>query len=95
MQNRAYLCPDLADVILYMMLVVESFSGNAQLGWADRISAVMKQKVNALLDKWEDPRQALDYSYIEQIEILNKLGRISSKLSPREDAWNAEAETAR
>jgi phage shock protein A len=35
----------------------------------------MKQKVNALLDKYEDPREALDYSYTKQLEMLNKLRR--------------------
>jgi phage shock protein A len=45
------------------------------LGLANRISAVVKQKVSALLDKYEDPRQALDYSYTKQLEMLNKLRR--------------------
>jgi phage shock protein A len=36
---------------------------------------VVKQKVNILLDKYEDPRQALDYSYTKQLEMLNKLRR--------------------
>lgn len=35
----------------------------------------MKQKVNTLLDKFEDPREALDYSYTKQLETLNKLRR--------------------
>jgi phage shock protein A len=41
----------------------------------DRVSTVIKQKVNALLDKFEDPREALDYSYVKQLEMLNKLRR--------------------
>ncbi|HEX7033353.1 MAG TPA: PspA/IM30 family protein [Nitrososphaera sp.] len=41
----------------------------------NRISSVVKQKVNSLLDKYEDPREALDYSYTKQIETLNKLRR--------------------
>jgi len=45
------------------------------LGLANRISSVVKQKVNALLDKYEDPREALDYSYTKQLELLNKLRR--------------------
>ena len=35
----------------------------------------MKQKVNALLDRYEDPREALDYSYTKQLEMLNNLRR--------------------
>jgi len=45
------------------------------MGLMNRISSVVKQKVSALLDKFEDPRQALDYSYQKQIELLNKLRR--------------------
>src|SRR5918911_797412 len=46
-----------------------------RLGLANRISTVIKQKVNQLLDKYEDPRQALDYSHVKQTEMLNKLRR--------------------
>jgi phage shock protein A len=39
------------------------------------MSTVIKQKVNVLLDKYEDPREALDYSYTKQVELVNKLRR--------------------
>src|SRR5918912_757832 len=45
------------------------------MGLGNRISSVVKQKVNALLDKYEDPREALDYSYQKQLELLIKLRR--------------------
>ncbi len=41
----------------------------------NRISTVIKQKASILIDKYEDPREALDYSYTKQIELLNKLRR--------------------
>jgi phage shock protein A len=41
----------------------------------NRISTVIKQKANILLNKYEDPREALDYSYTKQVELLNKLRR--------------------
>jgi phage shock protein A len=41
----------------------------------NRISTVIKQKANVLIDKYEDPREALEYSYTKQIELLNKLRR--------------------
>jgi phage shock protein A len=41
----------------------------------NRISTVIKQKANIIIDKYEDPREALDYSYTKQIELLNKLRR--------------------
>lgn len=36
---------------------------------------MIKQKANILIEKYEDPREALDYSYTKQIELLNKLRR--------------------
>jgi phage shock protein A len=45
------------------------------LGLMNRISTVVKQKVNTLLDRYEDPKEALDYSYVKQTEMLNKLRR--------------------
>jgi len=46
-----------------------------KVGLANRISTLVKQKVNSLLDKYEDPKEALDYSYQKQVETLNKLRR--------------------
>ena len=45
------------------------------MGLMNRISTVIKQKVNTLLDKYEDPREALDYSYTKQLELMNELRR--------------------
>src|SRR5919204_2732497 len=41
----------------------------------NRISTVVKQKVSTLLDRYEDPKEVLDYSYTKQTEMLNKLRR--------------------
>jgi phage shock protein A len=41
----------------------------------NRISTVIKQKANVIINKYEDPREALDYSYTKQIQLLNKLRR--------------------
>jgi phage shock protein A len=41
----------------------------------NRISTVIRQKASVMIDKYEDPREALDYSYTKQIELLNKLRR--------------------
>ena len=45
------------------------------LGFTNRFSTLLKQKVNTLLDRYEDPKEALDYSYIQQVETLNRLRR--------------------
>ncbi|HKF26881.1 MAG TPA: PspA/IM30 family protein, partial [Nitrososphaera sp.] len=41
----------------------------------NRISTVISQKTNTLLDRFEKPQEALDYSYVRQVEMLNKLRR--------------------
>jgi phage shock protein A len=45
------------------------------LGFTNRFSTLLKQRLNTLLDKYEDPKEALDYSYIQQAETLNRLRR--------------------
>jgi phage shock protein A len=45
------------------------------LGLANRITTLLKQKLNILLSRFEDPREGLDYSYTKQTELLNKLRR--------------------
>ena len=45
------------------------------MGLLNRISTVIKQKANYLINKYEDPRQALDYSYEKQRELVNRLRR--------------------
>jgi phage shock protein A len=45
------------------------------MGLMNRIYTVIRQKLNIILDKHEDPRQSLDYSYLKQAEMLNKLRR--------------------
>ncbi|MDQ3872335.1 MAG: PspA/IM30 family protein [Thermoproteota archaeon] len=45
------------------------------MGLMNRISTVVSQKVNTLLDRFENPQEALDYSYTKQVEMLNKLRR--------------------
>lgn len=43
------------------------------MGLVKRMSLLVKQKVNKLLERFEDPREALDYSYQKQLEMLTKL----------------------
>jgi phage shock protein A len=40
-----------------------------------RISTIFRAKANSALDKAEDPRQTLDYSYQRQLEMLTKVRR--------------------
>ena len=40
-----------------------------------RFSEVMKAKTSKMLDKAEDPRETLDYSYQRQMEMLTKVRR--------------------
>jgi phage shock protein A len=45
------------------------------MGLMNRISTVISQKVSTLVDRFENPQEALDYSYTKQLEMLNKLRR--------------------
>jgi phage shock protein A len=45
------------------------------MGVMKRVSLVFKAKANRALDKMEDPRETLDYSYQRQLEMLTKVRR--------------------
>src|SRR6187551_1230999 len=44
-------------------------------GIFQRISMIFRAKTDKALDKLEDPRQTLDYSYQKQLELLQKVRR--------------------
>ena len=45
------------------------------MGMMKRLSDIFKAKANKALDKAEDPRETLDYSYERQLEMLTKVRR--------------------
>jgi phage shock protein A len=45
------------------------------MGMGRRLSLIVKSKASKLLDKHEDPRETLDYSYEKQLELLTKVKR--------------------
>ena len=45
------------------------------MGVMKRVSLVFKAKANKALDRMEDPRETLDYSYQRQLELLTKVRR--------------------
>src|SRR6202046_1847980 len=47
----------------------------ALMGVMKRVSLVFKSKANKALDRMEDPRETLDYSYQQQLELLQKVRR--------------------
>src|SRR6266700_352791 len=47
----------------------------ARMGVMKRVSLVFKAKANKALDKMEDPRETLDYSYQRQLEMLTQVRR--------------------
>ncbi len=51
------------------------------MGLMNRISTVISQKANTLLDRFEKPQEALDYSYVKQVEMLNKLRRSLAEIT--------------
>ena len=42
---------------------------------AKRISLIFRSKANKALDRAEDPRETLDYSYQRQLDLLSKVRR--------------------
>jgi phage shock protein A len=47
----------------------------ALMGVMRRVSLIFKSKANKALDRMEDPRETLDYSYQTQLELLQKVRR--------------------
>jgi phage shock protein A len=45
------------------------------MGLYQRIKLIFSSKANTALDKMEDPRQTLDYSYAKQLDLLQKVRR--------------------
>ena len=45
------------------------------MSFSNRLVNIIKQKVNKVLDKHEDPNEALDYSAAKQTELIQKLRR--------------------
>ena len=45
------------------------------MGMWSRFSLIFKSKANKMLDRAEDPRETLDYSYQKQVELLTKVRR--------------------
>lgn len=43
------------------------------MGLLSRLTIIIKAKMNRLLDKAEDPRETLDYSYERQVELLRNV----------------------
>jgi phage shock protein A len=46
-----------------------------RMGVMKRVSLIFKSKANTYLDRMEDPRETLDYSYQTQLELLQKVRR--------------------
>lgn len=53
----------------------KSIEGGSNMGLIARVSTLFKSKVNTLLDKAEDPRETLEYSYQKQVEELQNVRR--------------------
>ncbi len=45
------------------------------MGLMGRFTTIVKAKANKALDRAEDPRETLDYSYEKQLEMLQKVRR--------------------
>lgn len=66
------------------------------MGIARRIAELYEVKVNALLDRAEDPRELLDYSYTQQQELLSRIrSGVADVAAARKRAGMQESELQR
>jgi phage shock protein A len=66
------------------------------MGVARRVAELYQMKVNALLDRVEDPRQTLDYSYTQQQEFLRRMqAAVADVAASRRRAQMQESELRR
>jgi phage shock protein A len=54
---------------------VNEGDGRVKMGVMKRVSLIFRAKANKALDKMEDPRETLDYSYQQQVEMLTRVRR--------------------
>jgi len=54
----------------------------APMGVMKRVTMVFRAKANKALDRMEDPRETLDYSYQTQLELLQKVRRGVADVAP-------------
>lgn len=45
------------------------------MGVLSRMTTVLKAKMNKLVERWEDPRETLEYSYQRQLELMQQVRR--------------------
>jgi phage shock protein A len=65
------------------------------MGIARRIAELYQAKVNALLDRAEDPREMLDYSYAQQQEFLRRMRSAVADLATSRSRARAQEDELR
>ncbi|MDD1751670.1 MAG: PspA/IM30 family protein, partial [Methanotrichaceae archaeon] len=43
------------------------------MGLLDRMSAIVNAKISKIMNRFEDPRETLDYSYEKQLDLLQNV----------------------
>ena len=64
------------------------------MGVMKRMSMIFRSKANRVLDKAEDPRETLDYSY-QQLELLQRSAAASPTSPPRASASSCNCSSCR
>ena len=65
------------------------------MGVMKRMSTIFRSKANRVLDKAEDPRETLDYSYQKQLELLQRSAAASPTSPPRASASSCNRSSCR
>jgi hypothetical protein len=60
---------------IYAISLREPPGGDPDMGLLTRMSSIVKARMSGILDRAEDPQDALDYSYEKQLELLQNVKR--------------------
>ncbi|CAM5731408.1 hypothetical protein SHIRM173S_04626 [Streptomyces hirsutus] len=60
-------------------------------GVMKRMGMIFRAKANKALDRAEDPRETLDYSYQKQLELLQKVRRGVADVATAASAWSSSS----
>jgi len=59
------------------------------MGLFKRMETVIESKINKVLNRMEDPRETLDYSYEKQLELLRNVKRGVTEVTSSKNACNS------
>jgi phage shock protein A len=59
------------------------------------MSVIVNSKMSKMMDKFEDPRETLDYSYEKQIQLLQNVKRSVAEVATSKKSWSCKRQSSR